>query len=176
MAVEKIICQAESFESGSRRLSSLEAAPHRLMWHLQRNGFRRTAMHAWRLASRFLVGSKHKAASTAGYPAADVSLGLRPGDLVEVKALEEVQETLDDGGKLRGLRFMPEMGQFCGKRLRVYKRMERMIVESTMEVRRLRNTVLLDEAICEGVGQRCDRSCHYFWREAWLRRVEGGEQ
>jgi hypothetical protein len=36
----------------------------------------------------------------------------------------------------------------------------------------MKNTVLLDGAICDGWGGKCDRSCFFFWREAWLRRVE----
>jgi hypothetical protein len=69
---------------------------------------------------------------------------------------------------------MPNMDRFCGKRFRVLKRMERMLLESTGEIRKIKNTVLLEGAMCEDLFG-CDRSCLHFWREAWLKRVDGEE-
>jgi len=40
---------------------------------------------------------------------------LRPGDLVEVKAPEEILETLDADGTVDQLPFMPEMSSSAGK-------------------------------------------------------------
>src|SRR5205823_5514963 len=45
----------------------------------------------------------------------------RAGDWVEVKSAEEILATLDEQGRLDGLPFMPEMLQYCGKRLQVFK-------------------------------------------------------
>jgi hypothetical protein len=42
-------------------------------------------------------------------------------DLVEVKAPDEILQTLDANGALDHLPFMPEMIQFCGRRFRVLK-------------------------------------------------------
>jgi hypothetical protein len=109
-------------------------------------------------------------------PSIERSLNLQPGDWVEVKSKEEILETLDEKGRFRGLYFMPGMAVHCGKRLRVYKRLERMILEATGELRDVKNTVLLEGAMCPGVGMRCDRSCFYFWREAWLKRAEPGTE
>jgi hypothetical protein len=90
-----------------------------------------------------------------------------------VRSLREIEATLDAKGALRGLSFMPEMEQYCGRRLRVSKRVNRIMMESTGELRRLTvPTVLLEGAVCDGTAHRgCDRSCPCFWREQWLKRV-----
>ena len=103
----------------------------------------------------------------------DEVLNLPPGELVEVKSEEEIRATLDEDGKCKGLHWMPEMRKFCGGRFRVLKRLERMLLESTEEYRKVKNTVLLEGVICDGQAHLdCDRSCFHFWREAWLRRVK----
>ena len=58
------------------------------------------------------------------------------------------------------------------KQFKVYKRVERFVLEHTGEFRRMKNTVLLDGVLCDGWGGACDRSCFFFWREAWLKRVD----
>jgi len=100
------------------------------------------------------------------------SLGLQPGDLVEVRSKEEILSTLDVNGLNKGLLLMPEMLGFCGQQFKVYKRVERFVLEHTGEFRRMKNTVLLDGVLCDGWGGACDRSCFFFWREAWLKRVD----
>ena len=45
----------------------------------------------------------------------------RVGDLVEVRSAAEILATLNEQGELDDLPFMPEMLQFCGKRLTVHK-------------------------------------------------------
>ena len=42
------------------------------------------------------------------------------GDLVELKTPDEIAKTLDDQGASGHLPFMPEMLEFCGRRLRVF--------------------------------------------------------
>ncbi len=59
----------------------------------------------------------------------------------------------------------------CGRRFRVQRRLERMFLEESQQVRSLKHTVLLAGVHCGGDGIGCDRQCFYFWREAWLRRV-----
>ncbi|TET65336.1 hypothetical protein E3J49_01965 [Candidatus Bathyarchaeota archaeon] len=101
------------------------------------------------------------------------ALNLQLGEWVEVRSVKEIFATLNAQGKLRGLRFTPEMVQFCGKRFRVYRRLEKIILEATGELRRIRTpTVLLDGVLCDGEAHGgCDRSCFCFWREAWLKRA-----
>ena len=51
-----------------------------------------------------------------------MSARIRPGDIVEVKAAEEILQTLDADGALDHLPFMPEMIVYCGKRFQVSRR------------------------------------------------------
>ena len=117
-------------------------------------------------ASRSLQG---KANMTSGTE----TLNLQPGELVEVRSVKEIFATLNKHGKLKGLRFTPEMVKFCGRRFKVYKRLEKIILEATGELRRIRTpTVLLEGVLCDGEAHGgCERSCFCFWREAWLKRV-----
>lgn len=111
-------------------------------------------------------------ASTPAAAEISEALNLQPGELVEVRSKEEILSTLDVNGLNKGLLLMPEMLRYCGMQFKVYKRVERFVLEHTGEFRRMKNTVLLDGVLCDGWGGACDRSCFFFWREAWLKRVE----
>jgi hypothetical protein len=102
------------------------------------------------------------------------NLDLKTDDCVEVRSEKEIFDTLDSQGKLRGLRFTPEMAKFCGKRFRVYKRLDKILLEATGELRRIKTpTVILEGVFCDGSAHgRCDRSCFCFWREEWLKRFQ----
>ena len=100
---------------------------------------------------------------------------LRHGDVVEVASAAEILATLDEQGKLDGLPFMPEMLQYCGRRFTVDKRAEKLCdtIHYTGS-RRLPDSVLLEDLRCDGSGHDgCQAACRLFWKEAWLRRVEG---
>lgn len=107
-------------------------------------------------------------------PRADESLGLTPGELVEVKSPEEIRATLDDRGMYKGLYFMGEMWQHCGRRFTVLQPVRRIMVETTGELRDgIRNTLLLDDCCCDGSSNGdCEAHCFHLWREVWLRRVD----
>jgi hypothetical protein len=85
---------------------------------------------------------------------------LRPGDIVEVRSAQGILCSLDVGGAVGGLPFMPEMAEFCGKRFLVSER----VVQSTMDalaahpysgsyVREFKNddVVFLEDLRCSGV-------------------------
>jgi hypothetical protein len=140
-----------------------------LSWYVEREGcfaaLRRMAIAlvpglrtAWRRTARLEVWE-------------DEIQNFQPGEWVEVKSRDEILSTLDQNAKHRGLRFVPEMYDFCGRRFRVFKRVEKICIENTPDVRRITNTVLLEGGICRGGGIGCDRACFHFWREVWLRRV-----
>jgi len=101
---------------------------------------------------------------------------LRPGDLVEVKAPEEILETLDADGTVDQLPFMPEMVEFCGKRFRVSRRVLKTCNSGPrpgMAAFRGDDVVLLDGLRCSGADHDgCQKACVIFWREAWLRRID----
>jgi hypothetical protein len=100
---------------------------------------------------------------------------LRHGDLVEVRPAAEIVATLDTRGMLDGLPFMPEMLAFCGRRFRVDRRADKICdTMFTARSRELPGTVLLEDLRCDGAGHGgCQAECRIFWKEAWLRRVDG---
>jgi hypothetical protein len=103
---------------------------------------------------------------------------LRPGDVVEVKAPEEILRTLDADGTLDRLPFMPEMVEFCGRTFQVSKRVVKTCYytkagSSGMRKFRTDDVVLLDGLRCSGAEHGgCQKACMIFWREAWLRKVD----
>jgi len=102
-------------------------------------------------------------------------LRLRPGELVEIKSLEDIIATLDVQGTLQSLPFMPEMAAFCGRQARVLRRVDKIndYVWRT-GLRRVRDTVLLEQLRCSGIHHGgCQASCHLLWKEAWLTRPSG---
>src|SRR5260221_10011931 len=104
------------------------------------------------------------------------TLGLRPGDWVEVRGKEEILATLSSDASLDALPFMPEMLQFCGQRFQVYKRADKTCdtVDKTGGLR-FRNNVHLKELRCDGSAHGgCEAGCLMFWREALLKR--GGDE
>lgn len=102
-------------------------------------------------------------------------LKLRAGELVEVRPMAEILETLDDDGCYENLPFMPEMQAFCGKQLRVAKRAHKSCdTINNTGGRRMRNAVHLQESRCDGEFHGgCEAECLFFWKEIWLRRITG---
>lgn len=99
-------------------------------------------------------------------------LSLRPGEIVEIKSLDEILETLDGRGTLDSIPFMPEMSAFCGSRFRVLRRVDKLNdwVHGT-GLRRVRDMVLLENLRCDGAHHGdCQTRCHLRWKESWLRR------
>jgi hypothetical protein len=82
-------------------------------------------------------------------PAAD--LGLQVGDLVRVRSIEEILDTVDKRLFNRGMGFHPEMVPYCGKTFRVKQRLHRIINEKTGRLITLKNSCLvLDGVSCYG--------------------------
>jgi hypothetical protein len=100
---------------------------------------------------------------------------LRAGDLVEVRSKEEILATLDGHSRLEGLPFMPEMLDFCGMRFRVSNRAHKTCDPANgLEGRRLPAAVHLEGLSCTGAAHGgCQARCLLFWKEAWLKRVDG---
>ena len=100
------------------------------------------------------------------------SLNLQPGEWVEVRSIDEISPTLNEDRKYKGLFFMPEMEDFCGKKFKVFKKVDRIKLEESGEIRKLKTpSIFLEGVYCKGERHEgCDRSCFHFWKEAWLKR------
>ena len=144
----------------------------RYVWYISILGFRGFAA---RIIPTTRIGKfafKNKSRDPAVINVSE-SLSLQPGDWVEVRSAKEIFATLDADGKLKGLRFTPEMAKFCGKRFRVYKLLKKIILEATGELRKIKTpTVLLEYVFCDGSAHaNCDRACFCYWRVQWLKKV-----
>ncbi len=105
------------------------------------------------------------------------SLGLKAGELVEIKSRAEIIETLNAHGRNRGLHFSADQLPFCGGRYRVRGRTDKIIAEGTGEMKNFRDTVTLEDVLCDSACFAfggCYRSDLLYWREIWLKRVEDG--
>jgi hypothetical protein len=97
-------------------------------------------------------------------------MSFRAGELVEVRAKEEILATLDKNGRLEEMPFMPQMFQYCGKRFMVQKRAHKTCDPVfTVKARRVEKTVHLNLR-CDGKAfGGCQAACMLFWKEAWLK-------
>jgi hypothetical protein len=168
-------CQAETLVRATAAMRQIPTLAFRFRKALRGYGLREACMTSLRRVTRKISKSLGKPRTHLGLrprSPSDKIPNLRPGELVEVKSEAEIVATLDKDGKLNGLSFLPGMRSLCGTRQHVLKRVERICLEWSGEPRRVKNTVLLEGVICDG----CDRTCFYFWREAWLRRVDNGRR
>jgi hypothetical protein len=105
-----------------------------------------------------------------------LSARLRRGDLVEVKAPDEILQTLDADGAVDNLPFMPEMLEFCGRRFHVASRALTVCFSGpggSPRAFRSEDVVTLEGLRCSGAAHDgCQKACMIFWREAWLRKAE----
>ena len=86
------------------------------------------------------------------------ALNLRAGEIVEIRSKEEILATLDEKGRLDGLPFMPEMLEYCGKLVRLYKSAHKTCdtVDKTGGRQVAPNTVHLEGLRCTGEAHgRC---------------------
>lgn len=106
------------------------------------------------------------------------TLGLMPGERVQVKGIEEIRDTLNPDQRNRGLYFDREMTPFCGGTYRVHSRVTQIIEEASGRMIMLPgDCVILDGAFCTGrYHQACPRAIYPYWREIWLRRAAGPRQ
>jgi hypothetical protein len=100
-------------------------------------------------------------------------LGLRVGELVEVRSDAEILATLDENGELESLPFMPEMLQYCGRQFTVYKVAHKLCDTITQTgMRKMYHAVHLSGVRCDGQAHGgCQTACMIYWKEAWLKRV-----
>ena len=105
-------------------------------------------------------------------------MAFKRGDLIQVRCRDEILATLDSDGCLDGMPFMPEMLRFCGHKLRVAARAHKTCdTVNNIGGVRVDEAVHLMNARCDGSSHGgCQAACLLFWKEAWLRPVEGVEK
>jgi hypothetical protein len=98
---------------------------------------------------------------------------LAAGDWVSIRALDEIESTLNHWKQVRGCSFMPPMADYCGTIQRIYKVMERFVDERDLTLKKSSGILLLEGVICRGTIDfgDCDRACFHFWREEWLEKI-----
>jgi hypothetical protein len=116
----------------------------------------------------------------ASFDAPTVAPNVRPGEMVEVRSYEEIQRTLDERHRNRGLWFDVEMIPYCGGRYRVQDRVQRIINERNgCMIELSSDCLILEGVVCRGEHSPgrwfCPRAIYPYWREAWLRPVEDSD-
>jgi len=112
-----------------------------------------------------------------GKPTPTVKLNLQPGELVRVRAHDDILRSVDVGNKNRGMYWDAELVPYCGKTYSVLKRISTIIDEKTGKMVTMKNPcIVLDTVLCQAryspCRMLCPKSMYPYWREAWLERVE----
>jgi len=125
-----------------------------------------------------LIGRKNmKSVQTEKAPAGfkvQPVLNLQAGDVVRVRTKEEIKQTLDEKSQFEGVEFMETMWEFCGQTQKVLKRVEKILDPYQNRLRKCRSMVILEGLFCHGDplhALECDRTCLYYWKEAWLEKL-----
>ncbi|WP_372657336.1 hypothetical protein [Hydrogenophaga sp.] len=106
------------------------------------------------------------------------TLDLQVGEWVEIKPSADILQTITKNGFNRGMRYDMEMAKYSGERHRVEMRVDRLINEQTGKMMEMKNACIqLENVYCraECTERRlgCPRASNTYWREIWLRRVDG---
>jgi len=113
-----------------------------------------------------------------GQPTPAQSLDLRAGDWVEVRSPAEIAATITSNGFNRGMRHDPEMLKYCNERFRVEARVHKLIHEKTGKMAVMKTPCIrLQNVYCRAeiteTRLACPRASSTYWREIWLKRVDG---
>lgn len=113
-----------------------------------------------------------------GKPTPTEVLNLQPGEWVEVLSQEEILATITKDGFNRGMRYDREMSKYCGERYRVQMRVNKLINEKTGKMMQMKSPCIQLEGVycraeCTDRRLGCPRASNTYWREIWLRRVDG---
>jgi hypothetical protein len=175
----QFFCQSSEILNASQPLPWWQ--PRQYLWDLKYNRtppllFMRSFLIAVynKMAARFKFQSWRAVTGSTSNGNGFRPLALKPGELVRVKPLHEIKATLDGEGKNQKMLFAPAMADYCGQVMKVRDRVENIVLEATTRQRKIKDTVVLEGATCDGVCHRlCPRQSLLFWRECWLERVKG---
>lgn len=106
------------------------------------------------------------------------TLVLKPGECVRIKSQGEIERTIDKKGNNRGLSFDPEeMAPYCGRIVKVKKRVTQIIEERTGRMLIMKEPcIMLEGVACKAEYATCRLNCPRaipsYWREIWLGRLQ----
>jgi len=105
-------------------------------------------------------------------------LDLVPGELVQIKTVNEIKATLDANKKNRGLYFDVEMVLFCVRTCPVRARVNKIIEKPTGKMVKIPGDwILLEGTACTGkYRSSCARAILPYWRKLWVRRTDEDAQ
>ena len=160
-------------------LKLLVAAGYRNLVHLG-HGYR-LLVGAYNQFQRFTGGKPFPTGTGKipdGKPTPHEVLDLKPGEWVEVKSQEEIIGTITHNGFNRGMRYDMEMGKYSGGRYRVQMRVDKLLNEQTGKLMQMKSACIQLEDVhcraeCTAMRLGCPRASNTYWREIWLRRVDG---
>jgi hypothetical protein len=104
-------------------------------------------------------------------------LDLQAGEMVRVRSLPEILETVDEALRNRGMGWHAEMVRLTGRTFRVAARIEKIVNEKTGKMIHLKNdVVILEDGVClaqyiNNCRRFCPRRVFHYFREIWLERV-----
>ncbi len=159
-------------ESSNYTMSFLERG-----WRSFRIRRRMLKLALFRLKERLrkpLALKKQSQISNTDFSTEKSTTPLKPGDMVRVRPYYEIQRTLDEKGFYKGMLFIDEMVRYCGKTFKVFKRVNKLLMHRDKKMQKCRHVVLLEGVLCHGYGPDidCDRTCFFFWKDAWLEKIE----
>jgi hypothetical protein len=105
-------------------------------------------------------------------------LDLRVGEYVRIKDQAEIETTINQAGRNRGLSFdSEEMAPYCGRVAQVRKSVTRIIEEHTGRMLQMKEPcITLEGIVCRAEYASCRLNCPRaipsYWREIWLERVD----
>lgn len=105
----------------------------------------------------------------------------KPGDYVRIKMQTDIEQTLNQKNRNRGLMFdCEEMAPYCGRVVKVRKSVTNIIEEHTGKMLCMKEPcIMLEGVACNAEYARCRLNCPRaipsYWREIWLDRVEDGQ-
>jgi hypothetical protein len=138
-----------------------------------------SAIYDW--LPRFLVGRPSPqlcGTVPAGMPTPSERIELGVGDLVRIREKEEIERTIDQQNRNRGMRIDEEEMVYCGEVRRVEASIDHIINERTGEMVHFKTPcVILEGVYCRGEYSEnrllCPRRILSYWRYDWLEPLGG---
>lgn len=165
MEPKSLISTASACQATKNSVEGKESAAE----HLRRNGMILIRSVVRRYGKYFKPQRLRKTLPTW----AQVPPNIAVGDRVQVRNLDEIDQTLDERGCTKGCAFIPQMADFCSLEFQVGGKVEKFFDEARFRTLQCKNLVYLKDVYCDGsIIGGCDRSCFIFWRTEWLKKLD----